>query len=104
MDVESTIEFILKAQATNEVQIGKLDAKIDDLIKMDARLARRIDGIGKLVTIGMRQIVKLADAQKRTSVELKELAKAQKATERSLCEFIDTLNKGGNGHKRGNGH
>ena len=110
MDVERTIEFILKTQAKTEV---------------------RMDGITKLLLQGMRMLVKttatvaeLSQAQKRTDarltvhqkrtdariaevahapkladVQLAELAQAQTEAQRSLKAFIDSLRQGRNGRQ-----
>src|SRR5262245_20386175 len=81
VDVERTIEFILKSQAKTET---------------------RLTDITKLMQQGMRMLVKveanlaeLSEAQKQTETtvaelagEMKELAKAQKQTERTLQAFI----------------
>jgi peptidoglycan hydrolase CwlO-like protein len=98
MDVERTVEFLLKNQARTDV---------------------RLDGITKLLRQGMRMVVKtqttvaqLAEAQKRTesrldrlakaqhdlAKEMKELAKAQKETERTLRTYIRAQRNGRNGH------
>ena len=102
MDVERTIEFILESQAKIVENQTRNDLQI-------ARLGRQIDGIQKLVKIGMREFVKLGKAQvatqvqlKDTQVQLKELAAEQKKTEQSLRAFIDSMRKGGNG-KSSNG-
>ena len=70
VDVERTIEFILKTQAKTEV---------------------RLDGITKLIQQGMRMLAKneatvaqLAEAQKRTDATLAELTQAQKRTDAKL--------------------
>ena len=115
MNVERTIEFIIKTQADTD---------------------GRLRGISKLIQQGMRMIVKnettvaqLAEAQKRTDAtlaeltqaqkrtdakldakfagmagahkelarEMKELAKAQKGTERTLRAFIRGQRNGRNG-------
>ena len=111
MNVERTMEFILKSQARAEVRMEKADARMD---KFD----RRLDGIANLVQQGMRTLVKvdrslaelvqgqkrtdiaiggLVRAQKRTDAHLSELSQAQKATEKSLKAFIDSLKHGRNG-------
>ena len=108
MDIERTIEFILKTQARAERRMDKTDM--------------RLDGISKLLQQGMRMLVKtdtalaelaqaqkrtdakfaeLAQAQKRTNAKFAELAQAQKATERSLKAFIDSLRHGRNGRNGG---
>jgi hypothetical protein len=62
---------------------------------------REIAAIRKLVLTGMKMLVRIEAAQKRTDASLKELAAAQKATEASLKAFIDTMRGGGNGHAKG---
>ena len=81
MDIERTIESIVRTQA-------KAEARVD---AMEKRLDRRMDAITKLLQQGMRMLVK-------TDTRLAELAKAQKATDRSLKGFIDSLRNGRNGH------
>ena len=90
MNVERTIEFILKTQA-----------------KTDGRL----NGITTFARQGIRMLAKtqttvsqLAEAQKRTessiaalSKEVKELAKSQRETERTLRAFIRAQHNGLNG-------
>jgi len=94
MDIEGTIEFILQTQ-----------------VKAEVRMDKRLDGIAKLLEQGMRMLAKtdktlaeLAQAQKRTDSRLSELAQAQKelvqaqrATERTLKSFIDSMRHGRNG-------
>ena len=70
MDVERTIDFILKTQAKTEVRLG---------------------GITKLIQQGMRMLVKneaaiaqLTEAQKGTDAKLARLADAQKRTDAKL--------------------
>ena len=115
MDVERTMEFILKSQARAEIRMEKAEARME---KAEARMEKmdgRLDGIAKLIRQGMRMLVKtdarlaeLTQAQKRTEVALAELAQhtdsgfaelrqAQKATEKSLKAFIDSLRHGRNG-------
>lgn len=102
MDVERTIEFILDAQAKHEVHLLALD--------------ERVDGIAKLLQQGMRLVVNfqneanqkinvLIDSQQRTDdrfretdAKFRELAEAQKVTEQTLQAFIESLQRGRNGH------
>jgi hypothetical protein len=69
MDVEKTMEFILRQQAKAEGQMA---------------------GIRKLIQTGMRMIVKNEES-------IKELAAAQKVTETKLQGLIDAWRRGGNG-------
>jgi hypothetical protein len=104
MDVERTMEFILKSQARAEVRMEKAEIRMDKAeVRMD-KLDKRMDGIAKLIQQGMRTLVKvdrslaeLVQAQKRTDVHISELSQAQKATEKSLKAFIDSLKHGRNG-------
>ena len=101
MDVERTIEFILKSQANAERRMEQADRRMD---KFD----KRLDGISKLIKQGMRILAETADAQKRTDrrlaeyqkrtdIALAELAQAQKETQQSLKAFINSLRHGRNG-------
>jgi hypothetical protein len=90
VDVERTIEFIIRSQADAEVR--------------DARLGRRIDGLTTIVKQGMKMLVvldkrmnQLAVAQQETTVAMRELAASQKATDKKFQVFLDSLGKGGNG-------
>lgn len=101
MDVEGTMEFILKSQARAEVRMEKAELRLD---KVD----KRMDGIAKLVKQGMRTLVKvdrtlgeLVQSQKRMDAHLSELSQAQKATEKSLKALIDSLKHGRNGRNGG---
>ena len=121
MDVERTMEFILKSQARAETRMEKLGTRIQNAeIRANARMDRidrRLDATSKLIQHGMRMLVKvetkldeLSEAQKRTTVAVAELARsqaelarshaqlaqAQKATEKSLKAFIDSLRHGRN--------
>ena len=64
------------------------------LVKTDAALAA-------LARAQKRTDVTRAEFQKRTDTKFAELAQAQKATERSLKAFIDSLRHGRNGRNDG---
>ena len=75
MDVERTIEFILENQAKHEAHLVQID--------------RRIDGITKLIRVGMRIMRKnhqdtetklnaLVDSQIATETKFRELAESQR--------------------------
>jgi hypothetical protein len=94
MDVEKTMEFILQQQAKAEARAERAEAKAE----------RQMTAIRKLIQTGMRLIVKneesikeLAAAQKVTEKKLQDLAAAQKITETKLQGFLDGLRRGGNG-------
>src|SRR5438552_15240088 len=101
MDIERTIQFILEIQARSETRIEKSELRIEKselrAAAMEKRLDKRMDSITKLLQQGMRMLVKSAEAQKRTDLRLAELAAAQRATDRSLKAFIDSMRHGRNG-------
>jgi hypothetical protein len=101
MDVEKTMEFILQHQAKAEARAERAEAKAE---RAEAKAERQMTAIRKLIQTGMRLIVKneesikeLAAAQKVTEKKLQDLAAAQKITETKLQGFLDGLRRGGNG-------
>ena len=111
MDVERTMQFILDnlASVTARQEAAAVGAAAAEAraAAMERRLDRRMDGIVKLIKTGMRMIVEiqeshkeLAAAQKRTEESLAELAAAQKRTDQRFDRWLDSLNKGVNGHKK----
>ncbi len=104
MDVEKTMEFILRQQAKAEIRGEKADARAE---KADARAEKadaQIAALRKIVQAGMRMLGrhdealrKLEKAQLETKQELRELAAAQKETQAELKAFIRSLRRGGNG-------
>jgi hypothetical protein len=68
VDVERTIEFILKSQANAERRMESADRRMD---KFD----KRLDAVAKLLQQGMRMLVQNAEAQKRTDLRLAEYQK-----------------------------
>jgi len=98
MDVERTMEFILKSQARAETRMEKLGTRIQNAeIRANARMDRidrRLDATSKLIQHGMRMLVKvetkldeLSEAQKRTTVAVAELARSQAELARSQAEL-----------------
>ena len=67
MDVEKTMEFILENLADVGVTLAELGVK-------QARTERQIHGLQTLAKMGVRQLVKLGAAQKRTEKMVYELA------------------------------
>jgi hypothetical protein len=77
--------------------MDRADARAD-------RFDKRLDGIAKLIRQGMVMLSKTKEemaesrqSQKEVRRELKLLAAAQRATERSLKRFIDSMHSGWNG-------
>lgn len=101
MDVERTIEFILKQQARSESQMAAFDRRMAAMQKQMAGMQRQMTGIQKLVRAGMRILAKQGENINKLSAEMKELAKAQRVTDTKLQSFIDSMRRGGNGrHSR----
>ncbi len=84
---------------------------------MERRLDRRMDGIVKLIKTGMRMIVEIQESHKELAAEMKELAgevkefaagmkelaAVQKRTEQRFDRWLESMNKGPNGHKKRSG-
>ena len=95
MDVERSVQFLLDSQAKYQ---ARAEARFD-------KLDRKIGGITKLVQQGMRLLVaqqkhtaKLDKALAELALSQAELAESQKATDRTLRAFMDSMRKGRNGH------
>ncbi|HYL37138.1 MAG TPA: hypothetical protein VEV17_14575 [Bryobacteraceae bacterium] len=120
MDVERTIEFILDQQAKAEVQMAamreqqaradaqiaaiaqqqaKADAQIAAILRQQAKAEGQMAAIRKLIQAGMKMIVKQGERINEVAEAQKDLAKSQKMTETKLQSLIDTLLRGGNGHR-----
>ncbi len=82
MNIERTIEFILQFQARAEVRMERMEARFD----------KEVAAINKLLRQGPKMIA-------QTQRQLKELAAAQRATERSLQAFLESLRRGANGRR-----
>ena len=95
MDVERTIQFILRQQANAEVQMAAMREQQVKIERSQAKAEVQMAAIRKLIQTGMRMIV-------RNEELVKELAKAQKVTEIKLQGLIDALRRGGNGNHRKN--
>ncbi|PYR99245.1 MAG: hypothetical protein DMG16_18590 [Acidobacteria bacterium] len=115
MDVERTIDFILKTQAKTEVRLGGITKLIQQGMRMlvkneaaiaqlteaqkgtDAKLARLADAQKRTDAKLDAKFAEIADAHKELAQEMKELAKAQKETERALRSFMRGQRNGRNG-------
>ena len=108
MDIERTIEFILKSQARAEIRMEKMDGRLEGIAKLirqgmrmlaktDTTLAelaqaqKRTDArLAELAQNTDVRFAEVAQAQKRTDVALVELAQAQKRTDVALAELAQT--------------
>ena len=94
VNIERTMQFILESPAKAEIRMRKVDIRMD---AMEKRLDRRMDGITKLLHQGMRILVKIETKVEDLADAQKELAEAQKNTDRSLKALIKSLRNGRNG-------
>lgn len=96
--------------------MSRMSANEKRVDAVEKRLDKRMDTIAKLIQQGMRMLVThkaetdrhidgLVEAQMRTDAKMAELAEAQRGlaaaqedTQKSLKAFIDSLQKGRNGH------
>ena len=104
MNVEKTMEFILHQQAKAEVQMAAMREQQARYEKQQAqyekqhaeehaKIERQMKAIQKLITVGMKLIV-------RNEESIRQLTEAQKVTETKLQGLIDVLKRGGNGNGR----
>jgi hypothetical protein len=99
MDVQKTMEFILRQQAKAE---GEMAAMRQHQAESEAKAERQMTAIRKLIATGMRMIVKNDEQIAKNEQQIKELAASQKITEIKLQGLIVALRRGGNGSHRKN--
>ncbi len=114
MDTERTMQFILDNVAALTVSQQKAEVRV-------ARIERQMSGLQTIVKTGMRMIVKLQQGQQklqhgqqklqqshhRLDARMEELAQAlaelavqHKRTDQKFERWLESLNKGSNGHKK----
>jgi peptidoglycan hydrolase CwlO-like protein len=93
MNIERKMDFIVENLAALTVSQQKTD--------------RQMRGLQTLVKTGMRMLIDLQRAQKRTDERMaelaesqKELAAQQKRTDEKFERWLNSLNQGTNGHKK----
>jgi hypothetical protein len=67
MDVERSIEHLLKLHARAEARMDRAEARMD-------RADRQLEAIRKIIKTGMKLIVRIEDAQARTDAKFEKLA------------------------------
>jgi len=100
MKMERTMQFIVENMAAVTVNQQRADLRM-------ARMERQLKGIQTIVKTGMKMLVKLEQAQKRTDAAVKELSRNveelathQKRTDEKFERWLDSMNKSSNGHKK----
>ena len=101
MNIETTMQFILKTQARAEVRAEKSDRRIDSLTKLVQQGMRMIIQIQAQLKEMGASLRELAASQKELAASQKELAASQKETDRELKALVKSLRYGRNGR---NGH
>ena len=104
MDIERSLEFVLERQVRTEGRVDGLDRKV-------ARLDRRVDGLTKLMKVGMKILDRVQRTQevhgKLLSEHSKMLAEHSKDLadlKRDVAKILKRLdNDRGNGHRGKNG-
>jgi len=86
MDIERAIEHILQIQAQAEARMDRAESRMD-------RTDRQMKAIQKLIQTGMKLIVQIGAAQKKTDQKLTELAELHLKTDRKLDRLIDAWNR-----------
>jgi len=88
VDVERTIEFILKSQAKTETRLTGITKLMQQGMSMLVRVETNLAELSEAQKRTETKVAELAGEMKELSTEMKELAKAQKQTERTLQVFI----------------
>jgi len=91
------MEFILDSQAKHAVRMDAIDKRMDGITKLLRQGMRLLVGVQEAQKRTDAKLDKLADARKRTDLGLEELAQAQKVTEKKLQRLIDIQSRR-NGH------
>ncbi len=99
--IETLLESLADRQAAGEVRISRMETHLGrmeaHLSRMEAHFQKRLDATLKIVQTGMRMLVRIEEAQRRTDRKVEELAESQKRTDRNLQLFIVSLRKSRNG-------
>ena len=111
MDIERTMEFLVNQAARADARTAKHEQRMDrfdeqmdrrfaEADKRMTRLERQMKGVQKLLLLGAGEIADIRRLQRETQKEIKELAAAQKKTDRTLEWFMRSFGKGnGNGRR-----
>lgn len=121
MDVEKTIEFILNQQAKtealyqrneerwqrNEERWQRAEERMERVEKRQEKFDKSLEGVRKLVLVGMKMLNQVAASQKAAQIELSEirgdirgLTTAQKRTDQKFERLVELLSRRSpNGHR-----
>jgi hypothetical protein len=100
MDVEKTIEFILDQQAKSEIRWQRseerwqrAEERTERLEKRQDKFAAGLDGLRKLVVVGMKMVNQATDERRELQASIRELVAAQKRTDQRFDRLIDILSR-----------
>jgi hypothetical protein len=114
MDMERTMEFIVETLADVAVRQQQAEARAKQADVRLEKMERQMKGIQTLVKTGMNiliehgrhlknldvKIAALTDAQIRAQDEMREMRGNQKRADQKFERWLDSMNKGSNGHKK----
>ena len=100
MDVEKTIEFILDQQAKAEIRWQKAEERMERMEKRQARFEAGLDGLRKLVVMGMKMLNKATEERRELQTSIGKLVVAQKQTDQKFERLIEQMSRRSpNGHR-----
>ena len=107
MDVEKTIEFILDQQAKAETRWQRAEGRMGRLERRQDKFDKSLNGVRKLIVLGMKMVNQVAASQKAAQIELSEirndirgLTTAQKRTDQKFERLVELLSRRSpNGHR-----
>ena len=104
MNVEETMLFILETQARTSENLEhitekqkKFEVNLETLAEKQKKFDKGLDAIRKLIQTGMKMMVQIQQAERENKAAIKDLAVAQRQTERRLNAFLASMQKGRNG-------
>ena len=117
MDVEKTIEFLLEQQAAYQARFEadsiefrermraseeRLRASEEKFNRQDERLGRRLERAARLsIEEHRRERVRRKELDAEWKAKFAELTEAQARTQKALDRFIESMERGRNGHDKG---
>ena len=115
-EIKVILRGVAESQAAAEVRMDRADARMDRAdarmdraeartAQSDARFEKRMRGFEKLVRIGMTELRRMEKTFQRRAAEQDEkiniLIQSQHEIQASLKAFLDSMRRGGNGHRGG---
>lgn len=93
MDIEKTMEFILQSQARSEQNHARFEQEHARAMKRMDRTDKQIEGIKKLITTGMKLIVRLEKRDDEIQLKIDALVDSQMRAEERMKTHEEWLRK-----------